>query len=61
MKKFEYKTLTFPIKGVFKKNIPDLEEPMNELGRDGWDLVEVIKPMITGESIMIILLFKREL
>ncbi|MFB6465516.1 DUF4177 domain-containing protein [Cytobacillus sp. Hz8] len=61
MKRFEYKTVTFPKAGLFKsKNNPD--EELNKLGQEGWECVSVYAPVsaTTLSSTEIFYLFKRE-
>jgi hypothetical protein len=62
MKRYEYKVVKVPITGFFKRVIsPDLENTLNELGRDGWKLTQsVMRAINFGESDRLVLIFVRE-
>ncbi|MTI49356.1 DUF4177 domain-containing protein [Sporosalibacterium faouarense] len=58
MKKFEYKIVNFRTHGMVNLVLTkDHEKQMNQLGEDGWELVD-INDAKTGRTIMGI--FKRE-
>jgi hypothetical protein len=61
MKRFEYKVVKVPIKGIFKRDVsPDLENVLNSEGRNGWRLVNSAVPASGfGESDRLILIFMR--
>ncbi len=65
MKKFEYKTLEIDPEGKWIKRIniesSDLETHLNELGNDGWELVNSIDYAIEGYTQKILLFFKKEI
>lgn len=64
MQKFEYKTIKMkPKTAVFSQKLEDEElvEEMNELGKDGWELVTSIDNKFGGTSKSIVLIFKRPL
>ena len=54
--KFEYKLLRLSI-GVFKDKTASVEEQMNELGLDGWDLV---RSELIGDGVEMVCIFKRQ-
>jgi hypothetical protein len=64
MKKFEYKTVVFDKKGTFETNIElnpnDLEEKMNALGDEGWELIVSANNAQLGHTIASVFIFKRE-
>jgi hypothetical protein len=62
MKRYEYKVVKVPIKGFFKRVIsPDLENILNEHGRDGWKLADsAMRATNFGESDRLVLIFMRE-
>ncbi|MCZ6855707.1 MAG: DUF4177 domain-containing protein [Gammaproteobacteria bacterium] len=63
MTQWEYRTAKVRAGGVFSTKIDDLdmEDYMNELGVEGWELVSAISPVMAGGySKEVILMFKRE-
>ena len=42
--KWEYKTIAFGKSGIFKAKF-DLDEILNELGNEGWELVAMVTPV----------------
>ena len=64
MEKFEYKTLTTNVKGIWGGNV-DLEKyenQLNQLGADGWELVSsVAVAEVQGATRWIISTFKRKI
>ena len=64
MKKFEYKTIEFEPSGKFiqriKMDTSDLENQLNELGNDGWELVNSTDYSLQGYTQKVIMFFKRE-
>ncbi|MFK7774202.1 MAG: DUF4177 domain-containing protein [Saprospiraceae bacterium] len=64
MQKFEYKTIKMkPKRSGFSQKLEDEElvEEMNELGREGWELITSIDNKTGGTSMSIVLIFKRPL
>jgi hypothetical protein len=65
MKKLEYKVVKLPMKGlgIFTKDVsPNLENALNTMGKDGWELVNSITPASGfGESEKLVLIFSREI
>ena len=67
MKRFEYKSLAIEIKTegnwVKKKNIEasKMINQLNELGQQGWELVNSIDHAIDGYTLEVLLLLKREI
>ncbi|KXG08658.1 hypothetical protein AT864_03075 [Anoxybacillus sp. P3H1B] len=63
MKKFEYKIVRYKIeKGLFDKE-PDPDNILNEMGAQGWELVNVITNGlggVSGASDTLYFIFKRE-
>lgn len=60
--KYEYKTLTLQAEGLFggKVNNQDLEEQLNQLGEEGWELVNSLASTVSyGKIGYIISIFKR--
>lgn len=65
MKKFEYKTLEFQADdSKFTKSMHvdsnEIETKLNDLGKEGWELVNSIDYVVNGFTIKVILFFKRE-
>ena len=63
MKKFEYKVLDIPTKGLFgyKVDYSTLTNQLNELGSKGWEVVSMnAMPMSSGTTHGVIIL-KREI
>lgn len=60
--KFEYKSLTIPAEGLFggKVNAQELEQRLNALGAEGWELVNTFASNETyGKTGYIVSVFKR--
>ena len=65
MKQFEYKTLEVEPSGKWIKTIKvdssELEVQLNDIGKNGWELVNSIDISREGNSVKVIMLFKREI
>ncbi len=65
MKQFEYKNIEFEPSGKFIKSIridsSELENQLNEIGRNGWELVNSTDYSLNGYTQKIIMFFKREI
>lgn len=64
MKKYEYCTKLIDAKGVFggKVSVDEFDRTLNDLGRDGWELVSITDSNQSyGSTRWIICVFKREL
>ncbi|HHX69229.1 MAG: DUF4177 domain-containing protein [Miniphocaeibacter sp.] len=64
MKKFEYKLMKTDAKGIFggKVNVEELEYELNQLGQEGWELMENIgMNQDYGATRWLISVFKREI
>ena len=59
--KWEYKTLKLSISGMvaYKLDETELDEHMNALGEQGWELVSALSPIVGGMSRDIVAIFKR--
>lgn len=64
MKKFEYKTLEFKASGNWMNRIKidssKLEMLLNELGNEGWELINTTDYALGGYTQKLIFFFKRE-
>lgn len=65
MKKFEYKTLEFQADdSKFTKSMSvesnEIETILNDLGEEGWELVNSIDYVVNGFTTKVILFFKKE-
>ncbi|TXE20928.1 DUF4177 domain-containing protein [Psychroflexus gondwanensis] len=64
MKQFEYKTTEFEPRGKWLKIIgmetSELEDKLNEMGKDAWELIDSIDYAVEGFTQKVILFFKRE-
>ena len=64
MKQFEYKTTEFEPRGKWLKIIrmetSELEDKLNKMGKDEWELIDSIDYAVEGFTQKIILFFKRE-
>ncbi len=63
MEKFEYKIVTFETKGFFGGNVDtyQMENKLNELGRDGWEMVSsTTTNQSYGSSKYFVCIFKRK-
>ncbi|QQK08802.1 DUF4177 domain-containing protein [Miniphocaeibacter halophilus] len=64
MKKFEYKLMKTDAKGILggKVNVEELEYELNQLGQQGWELMENIgMNQDYGSTRYLISVFKREI
>ncbi len=64
MKKYEYRTQVMDAKGLFggKIDVGDFNNSLNELGREGWELVgTTASNEAAGRTGSFICVFKREL
>ncbi len=64
MKKYEYQTRMIDAKGFFggKVNIEQYTAELNEMGREGWELIETTASnQDFGSTRYLICVFKREL
>lgn len=65
MKQFEYKTLNIEPSGKWIKTVKldaaELEVQLNEIGKNGWELVNSIDHSIDGQTKKVIMFFKREI
>ena len=64
MKKYEYKTQVIDAKGLWggKINVGEFNNSLNEMGRDGWELVgTTASNEAAGRTASFICVFKREL
>ena len=64
MKKYEYKTQVIEAQGLWggKINVGEFNNSLNEMGRDGWELVgTTASNEAAGRTASIICVFKREL
>lgn len=62
MQKYEYKTIRVSQKGWgFKsRGIPELENTLNQEGKDGWRLCEIVQPAAAfGETTAVIVIFEK--
>ncbi|MEA4848689.1 MAG: DUF4177 domain-containing protein [Clostridiaceae bacterium] len=64
MEKFEYKTLFTDVKGIFggKVDQDPFQSELNELGKQGWELVNTVAAAQSyGSTRWIISIFKRKI
>lgn len=65
MKQFEYKTLKIEPSGkwfeAIKMDSSELEVQLNDMGKNGWELVNSINHSKEGNTVKVIMLFKREI
>jgi hypothetical protein len=63
MKKFEYFVKEMDIKGFFsrKVDVPEITQELNELGEEGWELVDKTAIGDLGTPTKFVFVFKREL
>jgi len=63
MKKFEYLVKEIDVKGWFARKIDILEfsQTLNDLGKEGWELIDKTPIGELGTETKIICVFKREL
>jgi Domain of unknown function (DUF4177) len=59
--KYEYQTLELPFTfGIVKPQLPDITEALNDQGREGWQLKQVILPSAQlGSSDRVVLILER--
>ena len=62
-KRFEYKTVEIKSKSVWTMEVPinEIDEILNRLGQEGWELVVVKELVGMGSSLSSLYTFKREL
>ncbi|KUO65193.1 MAG: hypothetical protein APF84_08655 [Gracilibacter sp. BRH_c7a] len=65
MDKWEYKTVAFDGKGLFKSKFEfdaESDAELNKLGNEGWELVTMVSPIsaMTGSTVKLIATFKRK-
>lgn len=62
MKQYEFKVKEFKSKSIWKGrlNIPDLENELNALGGEGWELVSSSEWADVGSTQKLVFVFKRE-
>ncbi|MCA5004423.1 DUF4177 domain-containing protein [Sphingobacterium bovistauri] len=62
MKRFEYKTIKIAPNSMWTTEIKveDIEETLNDLGRQGWELVSVQDLSMSGTSFSYMYTFKRQ-
>ena len=65
MKKFEYKTLEFHAEDrkftkMMNVDTNEIENELNELGNEGWELINSIDYNVNGFTVKVVLFFKRE-
>lgn len=64
MKKFEYKTVMLGEQSNIDKgtsmDIVKIEDGLNKLGREGWELVTTSENITSGYTTRMFLIFKRE-
>ncbi|QGQ93889.1 DUF4177 domain-containing protein [Paenibacillus psychroresistens] len=59
MQRFEYKTVIFSHKGLIKTKF-DMDDELNKLGNEGWELVAMVTPVSgMGSSLELFATFKR--
>lgn len=65
MQRYEYKTITLKQKGLgffTSRKVPNLEETLNQEGKDGWRFRDIILPSgAFGESDRVIVVLERVL
>ncbi len=65
MKQFEYKTLEFEPSGKWVKSIKidssELEVQLNDMGKNGWELINSIDYSVEGYTLKVIMFFKRQI
>lgn len=62
-KRFEYKTVEIKSKSIWTMEVPtaEIDEILNRMGQDGWELVVVKELVGMGSSLSSLYTFKREL
>lgn len=62
MKRFEYKTIEIKRKGTWNPqfDLVEIDKMLNEMGRQGWELVDVISRSMGGTPYGFFYTFKRE-
>ena len=65
MKQFEYKTLNLETNGKWykqaKMNSSELEVQLNDMGKNGWEIVNSMDHSREGNTVDGIILYKREI
>ena len=62
MQKYEYKTIRVSQKekGFGSGSMPDLENILNQEGKDGWRLCEIVQPAaVFGATTAVIVIFEK--
>jgi Domain of unknown function (DUF4177) len=59
--KYEYQTIEMPFSfGIVKPQMPDITQALNEQGREGWQLKQIILPSAQfGSSDRVVLILER--
>jgi Domain of unknown function (DUF4177) len=59
--KYEYQTLEMPLSfGIAKPKLPDIAQALNDQGREGWQLKQVLLPSAQlGGSDRVVLILER--
>ena len=61
MEKFEYRTMTYEAKGAWGGKVDsELEERLNALGSQGWELVSTVATNQIGSTNSLVSIFKRK-
>lgn len=62
MKRFEYKTVKISPKSIWNSEIKpeEIDDVLNDLGRQGWELVSVQDLTVSGMSISYLYTLKRQ-
>ena len=61
MTRFEYKTIKIPTDNANNVDEQTLDQQLNRLGTDGWELVSVFDTnAVAGASIYVVAIFKRQ-
>jgi hypothetical protein len=60
---YEYKSVVLPFKiGMFRQGLPDIAAGLNEEGREGWRLRQLVLPSSSwGTSDSVVAVLEREL
>lgn len=65
MKKFEYKTVELGEQANIDHgrslNVVKIEDGLNKLGREGWELITTAENITSGYTTRMFLIFKREI
>ncbi|EHQ89055.1 DUF4177 domain-containing protein [Desulfosporosinus youngiae] len=63
MDRWEYKTVTFDAKGLFKSKFEfdEFDVELSKLGNEGWELVTMVTPIsASGYTVKLVATFKRK-